>query len=84
MKYLEETILIVSAAWMLIYFFYPAGSRLLQLALWAIPFAIICTAILMIVVKRKRERAGSKAVQGNPSQYGNVSVKYRNVSTNPE
>ncbi|MFC7365979.1 MULTISPECIES: hypothetical protein [Bhargavaea] len=54
MKYLEETILIVSAAWMLIYFFYPAGSELLQLAIWAIPFAMIYTAILMIVVKRKR------------------------------
>ncbi|MCM3089025.1 hypothetical protein SAMN04488127_2853 [Bhargavaea ginsengi] len=54
MKYLEETILIVSAAWMLIYFFYPTDSQLLQLAFWAIPFALIYTAILMIVVKRKR------------------------------
>jgi hypothetical protein len=53
-KYLEEVILIVSAAWMLIYFFYPAGSQLMQLAFWAIPFAMIYTAILMIVVKRNR------------------------------
>lgn len=60
MKYLEETILIVSAAWMLIYFFYPAGSQLLQLAFWALSFAMIYTAILMIVVKRKRGSSTSQ------------------------
>ncbi|MCW1927507.1 hypothetical protein [Bhargavaea beijingensis] len=54
MKYLQEVILVVSGLWMIIYFFYPAGSQLLQLAFWAIPFAMIYTAILMIAVKRKR------------------------------